>query len=808
MPQTPIPESSAADVPAPAERLRALETVAKLERQLRRNRDQALAQLKQRLDQQTSQPSGPPPCTSQATATRSGCEFDPDATRIAPRTEPAHSASITLPPGFRLHEYRIDSVLGQGGFGITYLATDINLNTRFAIKEYLPTDFATRNPDFSVMSRHPDDHTLYQTGLDSFLTEARILASFRHPNIVRVARFFEAHHTAYMVLEYERGQSLKQWWPAQQAGRGLTEIQWLARLQPLLDGLAEVHASGYLHRDIKPDNIMVRSSDGSLVLLDFGAAHQTAGGQHALAAVLTPGYAPPEQYQSHGQGPFTDLYAFAATLYWVVNGQKPLAAPLRMQQTIVSAQELGRGRFSTPFLQAIDAALQLDPAARPQSVAEFADTLCAAHSTSLGLGAALRIGHAAAAPRLALRSRAARLWHALSRPASWPLGLKMSLALVLAALLPMLATAWYNYDGSIAALSGSELRNLERLAASSAGRVGQLLQDSAHLANYLDDDADFHAFLQKQEPGLRSVIEHKISHLLAANPDIHRLVLLDRQGTALVSNDPAVTGSNNRFRDYFQRAIQGQAVITGMVVSHIDGTSGVYYANPVFDAEKQVQGVIVLRIKAATISRILSESNANSGRTPFLIDGDGVLIAHPDSRQLYRSLAPLSKAQRARIVADRRFGQAAVTSLDMPDLARVMVGASRPGQLSFFSRISASAEHAGYAPVPGHNWVVGLSEGRALFEAPLKHLLQQVLQSVLLVGAIFVLLAIWFARSIVRPIARMTEAANALTQGDFEQATIPVERDDEIGRLARTFNVLIDVLRQRERERRRSKRQG
>jgi serine/threonine protein kinase len=190
--------------------------------------------------------------------------------RLAPSRRVAGS-TVALPPGYRLLEYRIDGVLGQGGFGIVYAATDTHLNARVVIKEYLPEELAYRAADDSVSPRADQDQDHYQHGLDDFLVEARTLATFRHPNIVRVARFFEANRTAYMVLEYERGQSLKQW--RRRLGE-LPEEAIVALLAPLLDGLAAVHRSGYLHRDIKPDNIYVRDEDGSVVLLDFGAARQ------------------------------------------------------------------------------------------------------------------------------------------------------------------------------------------------------------------------------------------------------------------------------------------------------------------------------------------------------------------------------------------------------------------------------------------------------------------------------------------------------------------------------------------------------
>jgi serine/threonine protein kinase len=252
------------------------------------------------------------------------------------------AASLTLPIGFRLFEYRIDGVLGQGGFGIAYAATDVNLAAKVVIKEYLPEEFAYRTTDNTVQARDDTDQEFYQSGLDSFLVEARTLATFRHPHIVRVARFFEANKTAYMVLEYERGQSLKAW--RKKRGDNIPESMLVTLLAPLLDGLAVVHKSGYLHRDIKPDNIYVRDEDGSLVLLDFGAARQTATEKAEVGTVVTPGYGPIEQYAGGGrQGPWTDIYSMGATLFWLVTGRKPIDAPGRLAHPdpLPSAESLG-----------------------------------------------------------------------------------------------------------------------------------------------------------------------------------------------------------------------------------------------------------------------------------------------------------------------------------------------------------------------------------------------------------------------------------------------------------------------------------
>jgi HAMP domain-containing protein len=628
-----------------------------------------------------------------------------------------------------------------------------------------------------------------------------------------VARFFEAHNTAYMVLEYERGKPLKQWW---QSRKNMAEQELLSLVQPLLDGLAVVHEAGYLHRDIKPDNIYVRKEDGSLVLLDFGAARQTVGGSQSMADVVTPGYAPPEQYDNGVQGPWTDIYALGATLYWMITGAKPPAAPERSSgaEMMVPAVQAGRGRYSEAFLRALDWALQLDPAQRPQSVQQLTQTLYASHAGSLVLQDALKVGETEShvgteslrmlldSPRL-LKRRLQQVGRAVLHPASWPLVVKMTIAMVLAALLPMVITAYTNLNGSMAAVQASELRNLERLAQSTAGRVSQLVEDSHNLANYLASDADFIAYLA--DPGLvrKQVVQTKLANLVKTNPDVHLMILMDPTGLALVSSEPGVEGGNFKFRQYFQEAMAGRSFKTGIIVGSTAGKPGMYYSNPVFDAQNKVIGVVVLRIKGSTIGNILDEVAAGSGRTPFMIDGDGVLIHHTDPRQLYRSLAPLSKQALARIVADQRFGRKSIDSAQMPDLARAMIGAKGAGNISYHSTISGVDEHAGFAPVPGHNWVVGVTESRVTFEAPLRLLFLHVLYSVAVVGLVFLILAVLFARSIVRPVARLTVAANALKDGDYDRAHIKVTSSDEIGRLARTFNVMIDVLRQRDREKRR-----
>jgi len=720
------------------------------------------------------------------------------------------AANVVLPVGFRLFEYRVDGVLGQGGFGIAYAATDVNLNAKVVIKEYLPEDFAYRAADHTVSARDDEDQDFYQSGLDSFLVEARTLATFRHPHIVRVARFFEANKTAYMVLEYERGQSLKSW---RKKHENVAEPAIVSLLAPLLDGLAVVHQSGYLHRDIKPDNIYVRDEDGSLVLLDFGAARQTASEMAEIGTVVTPGYGPIEQYAGGGrQGPWTDIYAMGATLFWLITGKKPFDAPARLEDPdpLPSAELMGKGRYSPEFLRAIDWALRMHPSDRPQDVAAFRSALFSSHAGALGLQEALRKGDedtvevtwaaALRSPRL-LRGRLGRLFRGLRYPASWPLAVKMTLAMVATALAPMMITAYYNLDRTQDHVAGVELRNLEQLAQSTAGRIAQLLGDSRNLADYVGTDEDFVAYLKKPTKEGTAATLKKLQGLVQANPDIQFTMVMDTEGTAVVATDPQVMGKNFKFREYFKEAMEGRRHMTGIIVGSVAGAAGIFYSRPVFDPAGGVIGAVVMRIKAEPVGRMLASARRGDDRLPFLIDNHGVIVWHPDEKLMFKSLVPLGKEAMDEIVADKRFRRDKIESVNQPKLASVMVGAKQRGNVSYFSSVSQREEIAGFAPVPGHDWVVGVSESRDYFAAPLERLFQNVLVSVLLVGAIFLLLAMWFARSIVRPIEQLTAAAHALKSGDYESANIAVRANDEVGQLARTFNVMIDVLRQRERER-------
>jgi serine/threonine protein kinase len=286
---------------------------------------------------------------------------------------------LALPGGTELvGDYKIKRVLGAGGFGITYLADEIALAREVTIKEYFPSDFAARDGDKDASPRSRDSAADYKWGLDRFIEEAQTLARFDHPNIVRVYRYFRAHNTGYMVLKFEEGQSLRGWLKGLKRAPRQTELDQI--VAPLLDALEFIHKGDFLHRDIAPDNVMIRA-DRTPVLIDFGSARgEIVAHSRAVSALVKPGYSPYEQYATttRQQGPWTDIYALGATLYQAISGKRPPDAPSRMvNDEYVSARDVALGSYRPGFLTAIDTALRLEIGERPQSIAAWRGSLLA-----------------------------------------------------------------------------------------------------------------------------------------------------------------------------------------------------------------------------------------------------------------------------------------------------------------------------------------------------------------------------------------------------------------------------------------------
>lgn len=284
----------------------------------------------------------------------------------------AGDSGNALPIGTYLGEFELSSVLGEGGFGIVYEAWDHSLERKVALKEYMPSSLAARSGQTQVQVRSERHRETFELGRKSFINEAKLLAQFDHPSLVKVYRFWEANGTAYMVMPLYEGVTLKD--RLREQGGGPPDEAWLmGLLGPLTEALSVIHAERCYHRDIAPDNVILLAGSGRPLLLDFGAARRVIGDMtQALTVILKPGYAPIEQYAEAPhmkQGGWTDIYALAATIHFALVGKTPPPSVSRMMtDTYQPLAELLAGQYSERFLRAIDRALIVKPEERTQGI--------------------------------------------------------------------------------------------------------------------------------------------------------------------------------------------------------------------------------------------------------------------------------------------------------------------------------------------------------------------------------------------------------------------------------------------------------
>lgn len=336
---------------------------------------------------------------------------DPASGASAP-TEVPLGHMDALPAGTMLGEFELQGLLGVGGFGMVYRGYDHSLQRAVAIKEYMPSALVARAPGLQVSARSTSDAQPFQTGLASFIAEARLLAQFDHPSLVKVYRFWEANSTAYMAMPLYSGITLKQ---ARSRMSGPPPESWLRTvLWSVLEALKVLHGNGTLHRDVSPDNIFLQDV-GPPVLLDLGAARRAiVDSNHKHTAILKVNYAPIEQYadaEDLREGPWTDLYAVAAVVHGCLCNEPPLPATFRVLRDrmpsfarITQTVETHFGQsYSPQFVQAMDHALVIQPSKRPQSVKAFAEELQLHAPEDLNqFDWRLQLGHATALVEAAL----------------------------------------------------------------------------------------------------------------------------------------------------------------------------------------------------------------------------------------------------------------------------------------------------------------------------------------------------------------------------------------------------------------------
>ena len=288
----------------------------------------------------------------------------------AARTDKLNEA---LPPGTRFGEFEVLGVLGIGGFGVVYLVQDHSLERQVALKEYMPSSLAIRGAGAQITLRTEAYADTYAAGLRSFVNEARLLARFDHPSLLKVYRFWEDNGTAYMVMPYLQGATLRD---TRRAMDRAPDEAWLRGvLGAVLDALEHLHQEDVFHRDIAPDNILL-TREGAPILLDFGAARRVISNHtQAFTAILKPSYAPIEQYAEMStmrQGPWTDLYALGAVMHFLLSGKPPMPSTARAVQPGAELLELhAQAGVSERFVRIVGWMLSVRPQDRPQSVAEL-----------------------------------------------------------------------------------------------------------------------------------------------------------------------------------------------------------------------------------------------------------------------------------------------------------------------------------------------------------------------------------------------------------------------------------------------------
>lgn len=291
-----------------------------------------------------------------------------------PPPQPTLDVGNALPAGTRLAEFEVLSVVGEGGFGIVYRAWDHSLKRQVALKEYMPSSLAQRSAGLMVSVRSDKYRETFDAGKESFVKEARMLAQFDHPALVKVFRFWEANGSAYMVMPFYEGTTLRQ--ELRERAAPVDEATLLGWLGPIADALAVIHAEYYYHRDIAPDNVLLLAGSRRPVLLDFGAARRVIGDMtQDLTVILKPGYAPLEQYAEipgMKQGPWTDVYALAALAYYAIRGRTPPTSVGRVvNDSYEPLMKVAAGRYSERVLRAIDRALTVRPEQRTPSISAF-----------------------------------------------------------------------------------------------------------------------------------------------------------------------------------------------------------------------------------------------------------------------------------------------------------------------------------------------------------------------------------------------------------------------------------------------------
>lgn len=387
----------------------------------------------------------------------------------------------------------------------------------------------------------------------------------------------------------------------------------------------------------------------------------------------------------------------------------------------------------------------------------------------------------------------------LLRPTAWPIAIKLSVTLLIMALVPALGVSYFALQEGLGRLAAAEYQNMELLAVATANRLDQLIADTARVTVQAAGDSEVADFLDggARRDALRPSAQRTITNIKDANPDYAEVYLLDRDGTCLLSTKESMVGRNFAFRDYHRAALRGEPYVSGLLLGSVTQVTGLYFSHPV---GRPARGVVVIKMLGRTIAEIVGGVRVGAEGYAALVDHDGLILSHPDPTMLHKSLTPLPAAAQARVAQERALLSGKVEDLGMYDLAGVVRGARAPGHTGYYSTNHRRHKIAGYAPLQQRPWVLVVTEPEEQFAAPFRSLARRVYAGMGVVALLALLLAVALGRGITRPVRALTLGAHQVMHGVLDDAKVAVRAQDELGTLAYAFNSMVQGLRERRRE--------
>lgn len=392
-------------------------------------------------------------------------------------------------------------------------------------------------------------------------------------------------------------------------------------------------------------------------------------------------------------------------------------------------------------------------------------------------------------------------------PLTWSIAVKIPVVLLVASLVPMTTIAYYNLRQSLISVRITEYQNLELLASITANRLDQLITDTQQLAILVSLDNDLLTFLSsppQERQALLPAVQKMLNNVNKSNTDTSSVLILDTTGLCLTSTNPENINNNYAFRDYFQGAMQGKPFVSDILIGSTTKLPGLYFSVPVRNSDKEIIGVLVIKLQEDLIKKIVNNAELGENNYGFLIDNYGIVISHYDESLLYKSLTNLSAENLEKSKFFNRFIAAKLpkpTSLNLPYLAEKMIKATKSGHTLYKKKSESNYKIIGFSPLKTKPWVVGVEKSEENFAAPLHKLARQTNLSVFVVGGSVTILALLFAKTIVKPVQSLTSAAKKLEKGNFDIPEVKVWGKDEVATLANAFNTMAAGLRDRQRER-------